>query len=142
MDIPKDKGQTEYQVVSVFSISVVFATLDTEGTAHLRDAPPPTPPPPQPQKAVDGYCFTLTTKVANWKDRAHKLEYAPMGEHLFQGNRHLSCFQGTAECCGAGRGGAVLGELCTGHREPKARFSVVRVPDLRVSLGVRGRRLR
>lgn len=54
-----------------------------------------------------------------------------MGEHLFQGNRHLSCFQGTAECCGAGRG--VLGELCTGHREPKARFLVVRVPDLHVS---------
>lgn len=78
MDLSEDKGQTEYQVVSVFRISVVFATLDTEGTANLRDTPNPTPPPPpQPQKAVGCHCFTLTTKVANWKDRAHKLEYAP-----------------------------------------------------------------
>lgn len=63
MDLPKDKGQTDYQVVSVFGISVVFATLDTEGAANLRDTPNPTPlPPSQPQKAVDCHCFTLTTK--------------------------------------------------------------------------------
>lgn len=63
MDLPKDKGQTEYQVVSVFSISVVFATLDTKGTANLRDIPNPTPlTPSQPHKAVDCHCFTLITK--------------------------------------------------------------------------------
>lgn len=36
MDLPKDKGQTDYQAVSVFSILAGFATLGSERTANLR----------------------------------------------------------------------------------------------------------
>lgn len=37
MGQPKDKGQAECRVVSVFGILAVFVTLDAEGTVNLRD---------------------------------------------------------------------------------------------------------
>lgn len=126
MDLPKDKEQTDYQVVSVFGISAVFATLDTEGTANLRDTPNPTP-------LLHPY-----HQEANWKDRAHKLKYAPMGEHVFQGNRHLSCFQGTAECCSRGNPWGTL------HRTQRTQGQIFSCQGslTYVCLGVRGKRLK
>lgn len=60
MDLPKDKGQTV--ISSGFGVLTVLATLDTKGTANLRDSPAAT---------VVSHFFTLTTKVANQKHRAH-----------------------------------------------------------------------
>lgn len=131
MDLPKDKGQTEYQVVSVFSISVVFATLDTKGTANLRDIPNPTPlTPSQPHKAVDCHCFTLITKRPTGRTELTSWSMLRWESTCSKATGTSSASKGQQNAVGEG---GILGELCTGHKEPKARFSAVRVSDLRVS---------